>query len=243
MLAAAARGPSQRPASTTTNGCSVNGTAVPGIGRVTCAAAASAAAKPTTPTRVTLAARGSDREIDVMGAWFPWRWWSDALDAHRDGVAAAEAERGESRARVAVLHGVQQRREHARAARADRVAERDRAAVHVDAVPVPAEPLPVGERLRGEGLVRLDELEVADLAARLLHEVAHRVDGREEELLRLRAPGGVARDAREDLEPVRAGELLARHHERRRAVVHRRGVAGRHALLVRRQVLRRVLRE
>ena len=56
--------------------------------------------------------------------------------------------------------------EHARAARADRMTERDRAAVHVHAIPVPAECRAVRERLRRERLVRLDEIVVADLRAR-----------------------------------------------------------------------------
>ena len=42
---------------------------------------------------------------------------------------------------IAIPHRVQQGREHARAARADRMAERDRAAVHVHAIPVPVERL------------------------------------------------------------------------------------------------------
>src|SRR5215208_7985295 len=106
MLAAAARGPSHSPASTTTNGWSVSGTAVPGIGTDTCAAAASAAANPTAPTSVSRAGRGSEREVWVMndfGCLLP----SDALDAHRDGVAAAQTERREPTARAAVLHGVE----------------------------------------------------------------------------------------------------------------------------------------
>src|SRR5687768_9368511 len=61
------------------------------------------------------------------------------LDGQRDGVAAAEAQGGEAGSGPAILHGVQQRRQHARAARSDRVSERYRPAVHVDVVPLPAE--------------------------------------------------------------------------------------------------------
>src|SRR5687768_16829377 len=61
------------------------------------------------------------------------------LDGQRDGVAAAEAQRGEAGSGPAILHRVQQRRQHARAARSDRVSERYRPAVHVDVVPLPAE--------------------------------------------------------------------------------------------------------
>ena len=43
---------------------------------------------------------------------------------------------------IAVLQRIQQRGEHAGTARADRMAECDRAAVHVDAIPVPSQPAP-----------------------------------------------------------------------------------------------------
>ena len=52
-----------------------------------------------------------------------------------------------------------------RAAGANRVAERDRAAVRVD-LAVEAELADHGERLRGEGLVELDEIGIARDAAR-----------------------------------------------------------------------------
>src|SRR5690348_12653939 len=131
MLDAAAAGPSQRPASTTIIGCSVSGTGVPGIGIATCEARATAAAKPTTPARVS--GRGAPAERVSVRATL------DSLHAEGDRISATEAERGEPGRLVPVLQGVQQRREHARAARADRMPERDGAAVHVDAVPIPVE--------------------------------------------------------------------------------------------------------
>jgi hypothetical protein len=45
------------------------------------------------------------------------------------------------------------------------VAQRDRAAAHVDARGVEAEAAHAGERLRGEGLVELDEIDVRDAEA------------------------------------------------------------------------------
>ena len=86
----------------------------------------------------------------------------DALHRQRHGVAAAQAERGEAGLLAALLQRVEQRDQHARARGADRVPERDRAAVDVDAVPVPAERVAVGQRLRRERLVGLDQVEVAD---------------------------------------------------------------------------------
>ena len=164
MLAAPATGPSSMPASTTASGCSVNGTGVPGIGIAICAASAIVAAKPITPTRGELAvARGDGGEArhDILSTLS-----ATASPPPRQSVASP-------RVSVAILHRVQQRREHARAARADRMAERDRAAVHVHAIPVPSERRAIRERLRRERLVRFDEIVVADLRARLLHQILH----------------------------------------------------------------------
>src|ERR1700693_3721109 len=64
-----------------------------------------------------------------------------SLYAHRDAHAAADAQRGEALLEVALLHLVQQRHQHAGARGADRVTDRDRAAVDVDLRGIPAEVL------------------------------------------------------------------------------------------------------
>ena len=112
------------------------------------------------------------------------------------------------------------------------MAQGDRAAVDVDAVPVPAERAAVGERLHGERLVGLDQVVVADGGAGLLHQVLHREDRREEELLRLAAAGGVAGDPRQRREAVRLREGERGHDQRARAVVEARRVARRHRAAV-----------
>src|SRR5258707_2921108 len=89
-----------------------------------------------------------------------------AFDGHGHAHAAADAQRGEALLRVALLHFVQQRDEDAAARSADRVAERDRAAVHVHFRGVPAH-LPVyRDRLGGESLVDLHEVDVLRVPAR-----------------------------------------------------------------------------
>src|SRR5690349_22817616 len=88
--------------------------------------------------------------------------------AHRKAHAAADAKRGETFLRVALLHLVEQRDQHAPARGADRVTERNRPAVDVDLRGVPAEILVDGASLRGEGLVRLYEVEIADVPAGFL---------------------------------------------------------------------------
>ena len=61
---------------------------------------------------------------------------------------------------------VHQRRQDARAARADRMAERDGAAVHVDLRRVEAELADDGQRLRSERFVQLEEIEIVRSARR-----------------------------------------------------------------------------
>src|ERR1043166_1753132 len=85
-----------------------------------------------------------------------------ALHAHRDTHAAADAQRREPPLGVALLHLEQQGGEHARAGRADRMADRDRAAVDVDLGGIPTEVLVDRAGLRGKCLVRLDQVEIVD---------------------------------------------------------------------------------
>src|ERR1051325_11384533 len=51
----------------------------------------------------------------------------EALDRHRDAHAAADAERGNAVPQAAIVESVDERRQDARTARADRMPERDRA--------------------------------------------------------------------------------------------------------------------
>src|ERR1044071_23857 len=83
-----------------------------------------------------------------------------AFDGKRDPHAAADAKRSEAAPRVALLHFVKQGDQHARARGADRVAERNGAAVHVHLLRVPAHLAVDRDRLRGEGLVDLQEIEI-----------------------------------------------------------------------------------
>src|SRR5215211_2308282 len=60
---------------------------------------------------------------------------SDALDDHRDGLPKADAHAGDAVAGVAALELVQEGGGYARTGRAERMPERDAAAVRVDVVP------------------------------------------------------------------------------------------------------------
>src|SRR3954471_14099994 len=106
------------------------------------------------------------------------------------------------------------------------MSQRYRAPVDVHPAPVPAELLTVGERLGRECLVRLDEVVVADLGARLPHEIADGEDRGEEEVLGVGGSGRIAGDSGEDWQAVRFRERLARDHGSRAAVIQARSVSG-----------------
>src|SRR3954471_15040360 len=93
---------------------------------------------------------------------------SIACEAHRDAHAAADAQRGEALLGIALLHLMQQRHQHARAGSADRVADRDSAAIDIDLSRVPTEVLVDRAGLRRERLVGLDQVEIADAPPGLL---------------------------------------------------------------------------
>src|SRR5258707_10203941 len=101
---------------------------------------------------------------------------SVACDAHSNPHAAADAQRGEALLGVALLHLVQQRDQHAGAGSADRMADRDRATIDVDLGSIPAEVLVDRAGLRGESLVGLDQIEIADVPAGLLQRGARSRD-------------------------------------------------------------------
>ena len=84
------------------------------------------------------------------------------LERHRHRAAAAQAQGREAVATGPPLQLVEQRRDDPGAACPDRVAERDRSPVHVDLRPVEAELAAVGQRLGGERLVDLDQVECLD---------------------------------------------------------------------------------
>src|SRR6185436_1181245 len=102
---------------------------------------------------------------------------SDALERGRDRSAAAEAQGREAVVALAPAQLVQQGRDDSRSRGADGMAERDGPAVDVDLVPVEAELAPVGDGLRGECLVDLDEVEVADGHVELLEQLADALHG------------------------------------------------------------------
>src|SRR5262245_8319877 len=91
-----------------------------------------------------------------------------SLDAHGDAHAAADAQSGKAFLGVALLHLIEQRHQDARAGGADRMAERDRAAIDVDLAGVPAQILVDCAGLRRERLVGFYEVKILDSPTRFL---------------------------------------------------------------------------
>src|SRR5579862_302947 len=100
--------------------------------------------------------------------------------AHNPAIRSQPLDDGDVRLSAALAHGlqtvacaaplelVQQRRHEARAGRAERVAEGDAAAVHVDAREVRVELALPGEHHGGERLVDLDQVDVGEPESALL---------------------------------------------------------------------------
>ena len=85
------------------------------------------------------------------------------LQRHRHALADADAHGGQRALAATLLQPVHRGQRQPRARHAERMAERDRAAVRIDVLGVvgKAELTQAGEPLRGEGLVQLDQIEVA----------------------------------------------------------------------------------
>src|SRR5262245_993776 len=96
-----------------------------------------------------------------------------ALEQRGDALPDADAKRREAVAAVPATELVQERHHETRTAHPERVAERDRAAVHVHALLVEPELPDDGEALRRERLVQLDEVDVRGGDAGALQQLAH----------------------------------------------------------------------
>src|SRR5919198_4273745 len=101
------------------------------------------------------------------------------LEDRGDALAHADAHGGEAVAVAATRHLVHQGRGQTRAAAAEGMAERNGAAVRVHPGRVKPQLADTGERLRGEGFVELDHVEVTHVEARALQRLARGGDGAE----------------------------------------------------------------
>src|SRR5581483_5743823 len=92
-----------------------------------------------------------------------WGWSSNRLENGGDALAGADAHGRQAELRLAVLHGVNERRGDAGAAGAERVADGDGAAAHVHLLRAQLQQLHHRQRLRRERLVDLDQVDVLQL--------------------------------------------------------------------------------
>ena len=90
----------------------------------------------------------------------------DGFHDHGDALAAADAGAGNSIAAAATTKFEQQREDEARSGGAERMAERDGAAVDVGFVAVKAKKLFDGEILRSESFVHFDQVDLIELQVR-----------------------------------------------------------------------------
>ena len=106
------------------------------------------------------------------------------------------------------------------------MAERDGAAVDVEAIRIDRQLAQTGEHLRGERLVQLHEADVVERQPRQLQRLANRRHGTDAEALRLNAGRGEGDEARQRLQAALLGERRRRDEHRRGAVARLRRVAG-----------------
>ena len=116
--------------------------------------------------------------------------------------------------------------DHARAAHAVGVADRDRAAVDVERVVRDAELVAAVEHLHRERLVQLPEVDVVDLQAVALQQPRHREDRADAHLVGLAAGDGEAAEDAERLEAALLGELAVHDDAGRGAVGELARIAG-----------------
>ena len=113
--------------------------------------------------------------------------------------------------------------EDARAGRAERMAERNRAAVDIDLIQRELQIADAGDRLRSEGFVELDDVELADLDAGALQRLARGADRTDAHDLRAAAADGDGFDRGQNVEVMALRVILRADQERGGAVGQRRG--------------------
>src|SRR6185295_17165263 len=150
---------------------------------------------------------------------------SDALEDSRRALAGADAHRHHAVLEVLAAQRVDDGRRADRPGRAERMAERDRAADRIDLRRVEADGVDDRERLRGERLVELDPADVVQLQPRVRERRRDRLDRPDPHDLGRHAARREADEASERLEVELLDGLLARQDQRAGAVARLRAVA------------------
>src|SRR5665811_891582 len=156
----------------------------------------------------------------------PWGMGSDALDDSGNAHAAADAKGGNAVLLVAALQFVDQRAEDHRTGRTERVAHGDRAAVDVDLVMRHIHVAHETHDDRGEGLVHLEQVDVACLKAGLGQRLARGRCGTGQHDGRVGARDGNRQYAGSRGQPVALAGFFAANSDEGCAIDDARRVAG-----------------
>ena len=194
------------------------------------------------PARVTPKPRRSRRHVARIGGTQPLRRRCARRPSRSPARPRCTSSPGRSGRRAAQL--VDEHRHQPRAAHPERMPERDRAAVDVDLLGIQAELVDARDRLAGERLVELDEVEVVDAEPGPRERLAGGRHGPEAHDRRVDAGDGGRHDPRHRPEARVARPLASTSEDRRRAVVDPGAVARGHgaALAERRPELARAPR-
>src|SRR3954454_9886103 len=176
-----------------------------------------------TKTRAKNSSSGVTRCSPTPSTWVPL---GGDLDDHVVALAAARADRGAAEPAAAALELERERPEDPGAGGADRMAERDGAAVHVDLVLVDAEHPDRVEHHGGERLVDLPEVDVVGREPGLLERDLRGGGGRAREVGEVVGDLTLGHDRRERRAAVLLGPLVGGEDHRTRPVVHPRRIAG-----------------
>src|SRR5579863_6299105 len=153
---------------------------------------------------------------------------SDPLYRQPDCIAAAEAQRGNASRLTALCQRVQQLDQHRRAAGADGVAQGHRAAVDIDPVGIEAKFAIHSQSLHAKCFVQLEQVDVLQRPGGFAGYLAHRIDRRQAEPLRLAARGGLRPNHGQGPEATLFRGLGTGHNHGGGAIAHTGGVAGGH---------------
>src|SRR6478672_1866134 len=142
----------------------------------------------------------------------------DEFHGNRGCLAAADAEAGHAALATRLLERIDQGDENACAARANRVAERGRAAMDVDLLMGDAEILHREHGDAGESLVDFPQVDFAGLPASLVEDLLDRSDGSDRELRRLLRMGRSRDNPRDGLKALFARLGFAGEHNGRSTI-------------------------
>ena len=105
------------------------------------------------------------------------------------------------------------------------MADGNRAAVHVHNRRVPTHVFVHSAGLGGKGLIRLDQIEIANFPACLIQRLAAGIDRADAHDRRVKPGGGIGRDPRQHLQAALFSLFVGHQQNRRRAVIDAAGIA------------------